>query len=162
MLIRRISAIALLMFTLGTTAAATAAPSPLQGAKIAQNQKPNRPAGKAGGLFDKLNLSADQKQKMQAVRTRYKDQISQQMQAVRQAGQELQTMMSSTTTNDTQMREQNTKIIGLRQKLEDVQFESMLAMREVLTPEQRSQLAQLMQQRRDTAKNRRMTGQKPQ
>jgi protein CpxP len=107
-------------------------------------------------------LSADQKQKMQAVRTRYKDQISQQMQAVRQAGQELQTMMSSTTTNDTQMREQNTKIIGLRQKLEEVQFESMLAMREVLTPEQRSQLAQLMQQRRDTAKNRRMTGQKPQ
>jgi Spy/CpxP family protein refolding chaperone len=46
--------------------------------------------------------------------------------------------------------------------LEEVQFESTLAMREVLTPEQRSQLAQMMQQRRQTAKNRMQNRQKAQ
>ena len=162
MLIHRISAIAVLMFTLGTTAAATAVPSPAQTETIAQNQKPNRPAGREGGLFDKLNLSADQKQKMQGVRDRYKDQVSQKMQAVRQARQELETMMSNPTANASQMREKNRQIMGLRQQLEEAQFESTLAMREVLTPEQRTQLSQLMQQRRETAKNRMQNSPKPQ
>ncbi len=162
MLIQRISAIAVLMFTLGTTAAATAVPSPAPAETIAQNEKPNRPAGREGGLFEKLNLSADQKQKMQTVRDRYKEQVSQRMQAVRQARQELETMMSSPTANVSQMREKHRQIMGLRQQLEEVQFESTLAMREVLTPEQRTQLSQLMQQRRQTAKNRTQNSPKPQ
>ena len=162
MSIRRISAIAVLMLTLGTTAAATAVSGPAQAETIAQNQQPNRPGGKEGGLFDQLNLSADQKQKMQAVRDRYKDQVSQRMQAVRQARQELETMMSGTTANASQMREKHRQIMGLRQQLEEVQFESTLSMREVLTPEQRSQLSQLMQQRRQTAKNRTQNAPKPQ
>ncbi|MEG4283905.1 Spy/CpxP family protein refolding chaperone [Microcoleus sp. A006_D1] len=162
MSIRRISAIAVLMLTLGTTAAATAVPSPAQAETIAQNQRPNRPAGKKGGLFEQLNLSADQKQKMQAVRDRYKEQVSQRMQAIRQARQELETMMSSTTANASQMRDKHRQIMGLRQQLEEVQFESTLSMREVLTPEQRSQLSQLMQQRRDAGKTRRQNAPKPQ
>jgi Spy/CpxP family protein refolding chaperone len=161
MSIRRISALAVLMLTLGSTTAAIAVPNSTEPQTVAQNQRPNRPAGKESGMFDKLNLSADQKQKMQAVRDRYKDQISQQMQAVRQARQELETMMSGTA-NTSQIRDRHRQIMGLRQKLEEVQFESMLAMREVLTSEQRSQLAQLMQQRRETAKNRMQNGSKPQ
>ena len=161
MSIRRLSALAFLMLTLGSATAATAVPNPVEPQTIAQNQRPNRPGGKEGGMFDKLNLSADQKQKMQAVRDRYKDQVSQRMQAVRQARQELETMMAGTA-NASQMREKHRQIIGLRQQLEEVQFESTLAMREVLTPEQRSQLAQLMQQRRQTARNRMQNGQKPQ
>ena len=161
MSMRRISAIAL-MLTLGTTAAATAAPSPVQPETIAQNQKPNRPAGKAGGMFDQLNLSAEQKQKMQGVRDRYKEQVSQRMQAVRQARQELETMMSSSTANVTQMRDKHRQIMGLRQQLEEVQFESTLAMREVLTPEQRNQLSQMMQQRREAAKTQKQKTQKSQ
>lgn len=160
MSIRRISAIAVLMLTLGTTAAATAVPSPAQPETIAQNQRPNRPAGKKGGLFEQLNLSAEQKQKMQAVRDRYKEQVSQRMQAIRQARQELETMMSSATANASQMRDKNRQIMGLRQQLEEVQFESTLSMREVLTPEQRSQLSQLMQQRREAANNRRQNAPK--
>ena len=162
MSMRRISAIAVLMLTLGTTAAATAVPSPAQPETIAQNQKPNRPAGKAGGLFDQLNLSAEQKQKMQGVRDRYKEQVSQRMQAVRQARQELETMMSSATANVSQMRDKHRQIMGLRQQLEEVQFESTLAMREVLTPEQRNQLSQMMQQRREAAKTQKQKTQKSQ
>ena len=162
MSMRRISAIAILMLTLGTTAAATAVPSPAQPETIAQNQKPNRPAGKAGGMFDQLNLSAEQKQKMQGVRDRYKEQVSQRMQAVRQARQELETMMSSSTANVSQMRDKHRQIMGLRQQLEEVQFESTLAMREVLTPEQRNQLSQMMQQRREAAKTQKQKTQKSQ
>ena len=161
MSIRRLSAVAFLMLTLGSATAATAVSNSVEPQTIAQNQRPNRPGGKEGGMFDKLNLSADQKQKMQAVRDRYKDQVSQRMQAVRQARQELETMMAGTATAS-EMREKHRQIIGLRQQLEEVQFESTLAMREVLTPEQRSQLAQMMQQRRQTAKNRMQNGQKPQ
>ncbi len=153
MSIRRISALAVLMLTLGSTTASIAVPNPIEPQTIAQNQRPNRPGGKEGGMFDKLNLSADQKQKMQAVRAQYKDQISQRMQAVRQARQELETMMAGTA-NASQMRDKHRQIMGLRQQLEDVQFESTLAMRELLTSEQRSQLAQLMQQRQQAAKNR--------
>jgi len=153
MSIRRISALAVLMLTLGSTTAAIAVPNPIEPQTIAQNQRPNRPGGKEGGMFEKLNLSADQKQKMQAVRAQYKDQISQRMQAVRQARKELETMMAGQATAS-QMRDKHRQIMGLRQQLEDVQFESTLAMRELLTSEQRSQLAQLMQQRQQAAKNR--------
>ena len=161
MSIRRISALAVLMLTLGSTTAAIAVPNPIEPQTIAQNQRPNRPGGKEGGMFEKLNLSADQKQKMQAVRDQYKDQISQRMQAVRQARQELETMMAGTATAS-QMRDKHRQIMGLRQQLQDLQFESTLAMRELLTSEQRSQLAQLMQQRHETAKNRTQNGSKPQ
>jgi len=153
MSIRRISALAVLMLTLGSTTASIAVPNPIEPQTVAQNQRPNRPGGKEGGMFEKLNLSADQKQKMQAVRDQYKDQISQRMQAVRQARQELETMMAGQA-NASQIREKHRQIMGLRQQLEDVQFESTLAMRELLTSEQRGQLAQLMQQRQQAAKNR--------
>jgi len=161
MSIRRLWAVAFLMLTLGSATAATAVSNLVEPQTIAQNQRLKRPGGKKGGMFDKLNLRADQKQKMQAVRNRYKDQISQRRQAVRQATQELETMMASTA-NASEMREKHRQIIGLRQQLKEVQFESTLAMREVLTPEQRSQVAQMMQQRRQTAKNRMQNGQKPQ
>jgi periplasmic protein CpxP/Spy len=160
MSIRRISAIAVLMFTLGSTAT-VAVPNPVEPQTIAQNQQPNRPAGRESRLFEQLNLSADQKQKMQAVRDRYKDQISQRMQAMRQARQELETLMAGTA-NTSQIRDKHRQIMGLRQQLEEVRFESMLAMREILTSEQRSKLAQLMQQRRQNVKNRMQNGQKQQ
>ncbi len=161
MSMRRISTLALLMLTLGSATAAIAVPNPLPAETIAQNQRPNRPGGKEGAMFEKLNLSADQKQKMQAVRDRYKDQISQRMQAVRQARQELQTMMSGTATAS-QIRDKNTQISGLKKQLDDVRLESTLAMRDILTPAQRTQLAELMKQRRETAKNRMQNGTKPQ
>ncbi|MBE9185722.1 Spy/CpxP family protein refolding chaperone [Microcoleus sp. LEGE 07076] len=161
MSMRRISTLVLLMLTLGSATAAIAVPNPLPAETIAQNQRPNRAGGKEGGMFEKLNLSADQKQKMQAVRDRYKDQISQRMQAVRQARQELQTMMSGTATAS-QIRDKNTQITALKKQLDDVRLESTLAMREILTPAQRTQLAELMKQRREAAKNRMQNGSKPQ
>lgn len=153
MSIRRISAIAMLVFFCGSTGAAIAVPNPAPPEIIAQNQQQNQRGNKEGRLFEQLNLTAEQKQRMQAVRDRYKDQLSQRRQAVQQARQELANMMSGSTATATQMRDKHRQIMALRQQLEEVQFESMMAMREVLTAEQRSRLSQLMQQRQ-TVRNR--------
>ncbi|MCU0546399.1 MAG: Spy/CpxP family protein refolding chaperone [Oscillatoriaceae cyanobacterium Prado104] len=162
MSISRISAIAMLMFAIGSTGAAIAVPNPALSQTIAQNQQQNQRGGKEGRLFEQLNLTAEQKQRMQAVRDRYKDQLSQRRQAVRQARQELENMMSGNQANASQMRDKHRQVMALRQQLEEVQFESMMAMREVLTAEQRSRLAQLMQQRRQTVRNRVQNRQQPQ
>ncbi|MGL5065984.1 MAG: Spy/CpxP family protein refolding chaperone, partial [Microcoleus sp.] len=93
MSICRISAITMLMLAIGSTSAAVAVTNPVPHQILAQTPEQNRLGGKEGRLFEQLNLTAEQKQKVQAVRDRYKDQISQRMQAVRQARQELETMM---------------------------------------------------------------------
>ena len=162
MSIRRISAIAVLILTLGSTTAAIAVPSPIASPQTApQNKAPNRLSGKESGVFDQLNLSADQKQKIQAVRDKYKGQITQRMEAVRQARQELKTMMAGTASAN-QIRDKNTQITGLKKQLDDVQLESTLAIREILTPAQRTKLSELMKQRQEAAKNRMKNSPKPQ
>jgi Spy/CpxP family protein refolding chaperone len=102
--------------------------------------------------MEQLNLTDEQKQKLQAIQTQYKDQISQRKQAVRQATQELRDLMAGNASAD-EIRAKHRQVQELRQQMEEVSFESMLAMREVLTPEQRSQLARLIEQRRANFRN---------
>jgi Spy/CpxP family protein refolding chaperone len=52
-----------------------------------------------------------------------------------------------------EIRAKHRQVQELRQQMEEVSFESMLAMREVLTPEQRSQFARLIEQRRANFRN---------
>jgi Spy/CpxP family protein refolding chaperone len=70
---------------------------------------------------------------------------------VRQASQELRDLMAGTASAD-QIRTKHQQLQQLRQQLEEVTFESTLASREVLTPDQRKQLAQLMEQRQHNSR----------
>lgn len=154
MWLRKAIVVAVLTVTLeGTTA--LAAPSPLPPA-VAQNTE--RPSPRDRGMprwIGELNLSADQMQRMQAIRSRYQNQIKERAQALRQAQTELQGLM--TTSNDSnQIRAKYNQVQSLRQELARVRFESMLEMRQVLTPEQRRQLAERMTQQRQNSRNRRM------
>jgi Spy/CpxP family protein refolding chaperone len=97
--------------------------------------------------MDQLNLSQDQQQKLQAIQSQYKEQISQRKQALRQTTQELRNLMAGNASDD-EIRTKHKEVQGLRQQLDEVSFESTLAMRDVLTPDQRSQWAKLMEQRR--------------
>lgn len=155
MLLRRLSLLAVLMLLIGPAVSTLAAPNPAQLPAAVAQQPPrtDRPGGNEERLFEQLNLSQEQKQKMQAIRNQYKDQLNQRRQALHQAQQELKTLMTGTASAN-QIREKHRQLLTLRQQLEEVQFESMLAMREVLTPEQRNQFAQLMQQRWDNFRNR--------
>ncbi len=152
MLLRRVSVLAVLMLALGN-AGALALPDPAPEQTVAQRPGDDGPPGRGPGeLFEQLNLSQDQMQKMQQIRERYKNQMQQQQQALRQAEEEFAKLMASTASQD-QLREKHRQVQGLRDKLGEWRFESLLEMREVLTPDQRRQMAELMQQRRQNMRN---------
>jgi Spy/CpxP family protein refolding chaperone len=54
----------------------------------------------------------------------------------------------NSTASASQIRSKNQQVEELQQQLQKLRFESMLEMREVMTPEQRAKFVQLMQQRR--------------
>jgi protein CpxP len=159
MLLRRLSTVAILMLSLSSTAAIAIPQLPQT---ITQAPQPPGPPMQDGGqLFDKLNLTADQKQKMQAIRNQYKDKITQHRESIVKANQELTNMMNGNS-SDTQLREKHRQVVAQAQQMADLQFDMMLAMRQILTPEQRRQLAQMMQERRNNTNPPNRGGNKPQ
>lgn len=155
MLLRRVSIWSVLLLVLGG-AVALAKPNslfPKTVAQNAQNLEGSRAAesGKHNWMAQ-LNLSQEQKQKLQAIRSQYKDQLSQRKQAVRQVTQQLRDLMTSNASLE-EIRAKHQQVQGLRQQLEEVSFESMLATRDVMTLDQRKQYAQLMEQRRKDSSN---------
>ncbi|MFB2975647.1 Spy/CpxP family protein refolding chaperone [Microseira sp. BLCC-F43] len=137
-------------------ASTLAVPDPLLPLAIAQNEgRANRPDRGMPRWIGQLNLTPDQMQRMQAIRQVYQNQISQRAQALRQAETELTGLIASNADSN-QIRAKHNQVLSLRQQLAQVRFESMLEMREVLTPEQRRQLAQRMTQGRQNFRHRRM------
>jgi Spy/CpxP family protein refolding chaperone len=102
---------------------------------------------------EQLNLNDSQIQQLAAIRQKYRGQMEQLRTQMRSEKQELQNLMAGTA-DAAAIRAQHAQLLPLRQQLDNLSFESMLEMREVLTPQQRSQFAQMMQQRRQQFRNR--------
>ncbi|EAW36676.1 Spy/CpxP family protein refolding chaperone [Lyngbya sp. PCC 8106] len=98
-------------------------------------------------LLEQLNATPEQKQKMEDIRAKYQAQISQHKQQVRQTQQQLQELLS-TNASESQIRQKYDELSRLKQEMSKLQFEIILQVREVLTPEQRRQFAEIMEQRR--------------
>ena len=113
----------------------------------APDSNAKNPDAREMGWLKDLNLSADQVQKMHAIRSQYKDKISQGRQTVRQSRQELQALMASDA-SEAQIREKYQQVKTLKQQVADAQFESMLATRNVLNLEQRRKFASHMLKQR--------------
>lgn len=150
MMLRRLSVLTLLFLGLGS-GGAWAIPVNQSPRIISQNpqEKPGlgmERIGREGKFIEQLNLTADQKQKIAAIRGQYKTQIDSQSQTMRKVAQELQTMMTNGT-DPNQLRQKHEQLMELRQQLQKLRFNSFLEIQQVLTPEQRTQLSQLMQQR---------------
>ncbi len=111
--------------------------------------------GKRGQWLRELNLTPDQLKQLQEVRQKYDGQLTQKVQNLRQARQEMVQLMAGTAT-DEQLRSKFDQIEALHQEVTKLRFESMLAMRSLLTPEQRSQFAQKMQQHRQGMRDRKL------
>lgn len=94
-------------------------------------------------LMQKLNLTTEQQQKIREIRSKYQGQISQQMTQLRTERQKLNDLMKTNASNEA-IRDQHEEMVKVREKLEDLHFESMLEMRTVLTSEQRVQFADMM------------------
>jgi Spy/CpxP family protein refolding chaperone len=109
--------------------------------------------GSRGRFLDRLNLTNNQKQQIASIRQKYRRQIEQLQEDAQAAQEELFNMMAGTESENV-IRTKRQEVVQLRQELGDLRFESMMEMRDVLTPEQRTQLAQMIQQRRDNWRNR--------
>ena len=98
-------------------------------------------------LMESLNLNDQQKQDLNAIRQKYQSQMNTIVSQLQIRQDELRTLMSGNASDDA-IRAKHNQVAELRQQLGDLRFESMLESRKVLTPDQRKQFAQLMDERR--------------
>jgi Spy/CpxP family protein refolding chaperone len=116
-------------------------------------QAPNRPDRDenvnmpSGRMLKQLNLSTEQLQKLKTIRERDLVRIRELAQQSRQANKELRDLLAGSASSDT-IRSKHDQVLNLQQELQKQHFERMLAMREILTPQQRSQLHDILQKNR--------------
>jgi len=114
-------------------------------------ERPNSPDLPSGRMLKQLNLSPEQFQKLKSIRDRAPNRMRELAQQSRQANKELRDLLVSTESSDA-IRAKHTQVISLQQELQKQHFERMLSMREILTPQQRLQLNEIMQKNRPNHK----------
>ncbi|MBE9221973.1 Spy/CpxP family protein refolding chaperone [Cyanobacterium stanieri LEGE 03274] len=121
--------------------------------ELAQGKEENKRWGakKEGQsrLIQQLNLTPEQQQQMLEIKNRYEPRMTNLRQEIRTERQELRTMMNNNESTEA-IRAKNQTISNLTQQMRELGFETMLEMREVLTPAQREELSQIMNQRRSS------------
>jgi periplasmic protein CpxP/Spy len=110
------------------------------------------PAGGVLNLVQQLNLSRDQIQRLQQLRKNAQGQNKERRQALQVAKQELTQLIQGTGSSD-QIRQKRQQVQSLQREIADTNFEQTLAIREILTPEQRVKLQQIAAQRRQNRLN---------
>ncbi len=146
MLLRRVSTVVAAIIAMASISA-LAQPNLLLLKAVAQNPTPSASQQRSqSGLLQALNLTPQQLQQIKVIRNQSKDQITQKRQAVRQAQQELEALMAGTASKD-QVRDKYNQLKMLKQELADAQFETTLATREVLNPQQRQKFTAHMYKR---------------
>jgi len=106
--------------------------------------------GRHGGmkkLLAKLDLTPEQSQKIEEIHEQAhsdNEALYQEMQTNREEMRSLFTSDASTA----ELRQQHQELQGLRQQIGTSRFETKLQVREILTPEQRTKMAELMEQHR--------------
>jgi len=140
-----------LVLTAVASSAVVAAPDTSQPpTRLAQATPPpsgQRTRGKRGDMLQQLNLTDAQKKQMSAIRQKYKGQMQTLRGDMRSAQDKLAQLMAGSG-SDSAIRAQHQKVEGLRDKLSALRFESMLEMRKVMTPEQRTQFQQMIHAQR--------------
>ena len=101
-----------------------------------------------GRWLEELDLSAEQTERIQAIREEAKETMEPLREQLQQEREVLQSQLAGDTATDDQLWTQHQEIQDLHQQMGVERFETMLEIRRVLTPEQRAQMAELMEQRR--------------
>lgn len=117
----------------------------VMGDAIAQPTAKQVRPGRRGGLFQQLNLTPAQRQKLKEVRKQYQGQIRNRQRSAQQAQRDMRSLLVGSASAEI-IRAKFTEFQQLQQAAAKLRFESILAMREVLTPTQRKQLADQMEQ----------------
>ncbi|NEO77002.1 Spy/CpxP family protein refolding chaperone [Moorena sp. SIO4G3] len=146
MLLRPGYILSILMVTLtGCTAVANS--NPVTSQLIPSPEGQQHPKSSKHRLMRQLKLNQVQRQQLKAIKLEYEESIIDLRQEVSQAKLTLSELMVGTADRET-IRTQYQQVQLLNRQLGELHFESMLQMREVMTPEQRIQFAQFMRQRR--------------
>ncbi len=123
--------------------------------ELAQNSPENnfkkngRKKGRRGGMkriLSKLDLSAEQTQQIEAIQTKYQSDREPLHQELRAEMNTMRSLFSSDATTQ-EIQGQRQTVRNLKNQLEDIRFNQMLEVREVLTTEQRDQMAELLAER---------------
>lgn len=142
---RLISTTAMLVVSLGGTVALY---TPQMAVAQSETRTENRPGAQGQISFEnkvlqQLNLTPEQTQKIQAIQEQYRTELEQPRQAFVQASQEFQALMEGDASAE-QVREKRRQVQELQQLFSNLSFEHQLAIRDVLTLEQRRQRAAIM------------------
>lgn len=95
-------------------------------------------------LLHQLNLTNTQKAKIQQIHDRYKQQITRKRQDLNLLQKQLSDLMVGTESVEL-IRAKNQQLVNLRHEIGQLRFETMLATREILTPEQRRKFRELVE-----------------
>jgi Spy/CpxP family protein refolding chaperone len=101
------------------------------------------------GLFDELNVTPEQKQEIQEIRDQHRLTLEQRQQQLQQVQQELNQLIASEAPKE-QIRQKHDQLLQMTQDMKELNFDVMLQLRDILTPEQRARFAEIMQNRRIT------------
>jgi periplasmic protein CpxP/Spy len=110
------------------------------------------PANGVLNLVRELNLSSDQIQRLQQLRKNSQGKNKERRQALQTAKQELSQLLQGNGSSD-RIRQKRQQVQNLQREIADTNFEHTLAIREILTPEQRIKLQQIVEQSRQNRRN---------
>jgi len=102
-----------------------------------------------GGVFNRLNLTDDQKAKMKQIRESFAERNKPLLEQLRTKRQELRQASEGGTFNEALATQKLTEMAGLQAKLMGERFKLHQEMQSVLTAEQKTQLEQMKAQFKD-------------
>lgn len=150
-------ATALIFLPLGVNAAQTNLINDIQETQsstiqLAQNQMKQNKRMDRGNRMEKLlqqlDLTSEQSQQIEAIQEQLSSENEALWQQMEDNRQQMETLLSNNASNE-ELRQRYQQLQSLRQQLSDNRFENMLQVRDVLTPEQREQMTQIMEQNRE-------------
>lgn len=112
---------------------------------------------RAEQLIEDLNLTAEQAAQLRTIREGDRDAMRALHDNLRAEREAMHDLMSGTAA-EAELRAQHETVQTLHREVADQRFENMLAVRDVLTPEQRTDLAERMEQRRESRRERLQEG----
>jgi periplasmic protein CpxP/Spy len=119
---------------------------------LAQNAPTQTPAEKqergnrGEKMFQQLNLSADQQAQIKSIKAQAKTSNQALRQQLKTAREQLKALLASSDASDSALRQAHQQLQPLSQQMSDQRFDTMLKIRNVLTPAQRTKLAELRKQ----------------
>jgi protein CpxP len=154
---RMLSLIAIATLAVPVIGGLSAAQLQAQSGRPGMGGGPGRNAGPHGDhaerLIETLDLSEAQVAQIRAIREGDRDTMQALHANLRTEREAMHDLMAGTA-SEAELRAQHEEIQTLHREVADLRFENMLAVRNVLTPEQRTDLSERMEQRREAHQDR--------